>query len=68
MVNQFIQTLDCHKGGLVTQQHTEVKDVLNDLAAMSYKEMINDPAEMALIADLYVFVESGHSKLRLLLM
>ena len=35
--------LDCRKGGLVTQRHNEVRDVLGDLAALAYKDVIREP-------------------------
>ena len=35
--------LDCHKGGLVTQHHIEVRDVLGDLAALGYREVVCEP-------------------------
>ena len=35
--------LDCHKEGLVTQRHEEVRDPLGDLAALAYKDIICDP-------------------------
>jgi len=53
--------LDCHKGGLVTQHHNEVRDVLGDLAALGYSEVVHEPVvcdgnevSPALIADLGV--------------
>ena len=52
-------TLDCRKGGLVTQRHNEVMDALGDLAALAYKDVIREPivregcdTAPALIADL----------------
>ena len=56
-------TLDCKKGGLVTQQHNEVRDALGDIAAPAYNEIVREPvvreaAEArgisALVADLGV--------------
>ena len=35
--------LDCKKGGLVTQRHSEVRDALEDLVAMAYKEVVREP-------------------------
>ena len=35
--------LDCHKWGLVTQCHNEVRDALGDLAALAYKDVICEP-------------------------
>ena len=35
--------LDCKKGGLVTQQHNEVRDALGDIAALAYKEVVREP-------------------------
>ena len=53
--------LDCHKGGLVTQRHNEVRDALGDLAALGYREVFREPIvcdgdndSPALIADLGV--------------
>jgi len=53
--------LDCHKGGLVTQHHNEVRDALGDLAALGYSEVVHKPIVCdgnevypALIADLGV--------------
>ena len=53
--------LDCHKGGLVTQHHNEVRDALGDLAALGYREVVREPIvcvgdndSPALIADLGV--------------
>ena len=34
---------DCKKGGLVTQCHNEVRDVIGDLASLVYKEVVNEP-------------------------
>ena len=36
-------TLDCKKGGLVTQRHNEVRDALGDIAALAYKEVVREP-------------------------
>ena len=54
-------TLDCRKGGLVTQRHNEVRDALGDLAALGYREVVCEPIVCnrdndfpALIADLGV--------------
>jgi len=53
--------LDCHKGGLVTQRHNEIRDALGDLAALGYSEVVREPIECdgnevspALIANLGV--------------
>jgi len=53
--------LDCHKGGLVTQCHNEVRDALGDLATSGYSEVVRElilcdgnEASPALIADLGV--------------
>ena len=35
--------LDCCKGGLITQSHNEIRDVLGDLAALSYREVVHGP-------------------------
>ena len=35
--------LDCKKGGLVTQSHNEVRDVIGDLASLVYKEVVKEP-------------------------
>ena len=35
--------LDCKKGGLVTQRHNEVRDVIGDLASHVYKEVVKEP-------------------------
>ena len=35
--------LDCCKGGLVTQCHNEVRNALDDLAALAYREVICEP-------------------------
>ena len=57
------RSLDCHKGGLVTQHHNEVRDVLGDLAALGYREVAREPIAIvcnwdgntpALLADLGV--------------
>ena len=37
--------LDCCKGGLVTEHHNEVRDALDDLAALGYREVACDPIE-----------------------
>ena len=51
--------LDCRKGGLVTQRHNEIRDALGDLAALGYREVVQEPlvsdgddSSPALIADL----------------
>ena len=31
---------DCHKGGLVTQCHNEVRDALGDLVALAHRDVI----------------------------
>ena len=55
--------LDCRIGGLVIQQHNEIRDALGDLASIVYKEVIREPVVReaddknnvpALIADLGV--------------
>ena len=35
--------LDCKKGGLVTQRHNEVRDVIGNLASLVYKEVVKEP-------------------------
>ena len=50
--------LDCKKGGLVTQHHNEVRDVI-DLSSLVYKEVIKEPIVQeadvtSLIADLSI--------------
>ena len=35
--------LDCKKGGLVTQRHNEVRDVIGDLASVVFKEVVKEP-------------------------
>ena len=35
--------LDCKKGGLVTQCHNEVRDVIGDLASVVFKEVVKEP-------------------------
>ena len=35
--------LDCRKGGLVIQHHNEVRNVLGDLAALRYREVVCEP-------------------------
>ena len=39
----FSHALDCHKGGLVTQRHNDLRDALDDLAALAYKDVISEP-------------------------
>ena len=34
--------LDCKKGGLVTQRHNEVRDVIGNLASLVYKEVVKE--------------------------
>ena len=55
--------LDCRIGGLVIQQHNEIRDALRDLASIAYKEVTREPVVReaydknnvpALIADLGV--------------
>ena len=51
--------LDCEKGGLVTQRHNEVRDVIGDLASAVFKEVVKEPVNEAegvpsLIADLSI--------------
>ena len=36
----LIHALDCKKGGLITQRHSEVRDALGDIAAVTYKEVV----------------------------
>ena len=35
--------LDCKQGGLVTQRHNEVRDVIGDLASVVVKEVVKEP-------------------------
>ena len=35
--------LDCKKGGLVTQRHNEVRNVIGDLASVVFKEVVKEP-------------------------
>ena len=35
--------LDRKKGGLVTQRHNEIRDVIGDLASLVYKEVVKEP-------------------------
>ena len=35
-------TLDCRKGGLITQCHNEIRDGLGDLMALAYKDVIRE--------------------------
>uniref|UniRef100_A0A1X7TP27 Uncharacterized protein n=1 Tax=Amphimedon queenslandica TaxID=400682 RepID=A0A1X7TP27_AMPQE len=51
--------LDCKKGGLVTQRHNEVRDLLYDLSALVWHQTIKEPviqeassARAALIGDI----------------
>ena len=51
----------CRKGDLVTQCYNEIRDVLGDLAALGYREVVHEPVvcdgnevSLALIADLGV--------------
>ena len=39
----LFHALDCCKVGLVTQRHNEVRDVLGDLAALAYRNVIGEP-------------------------
>ena len=59
----MIHALDCHKVGLVTQCHDRVRDILDDLAALGYREVVklfmnliirmyDDEDSSALISDL----------------
>ena len=34
------RSLDCKKGGLVTQRHNEVRDILHDLPAMAWHQLV----------------------------
>ena len=34
--------LDCKKGGLVTQHHNEIRDVIGDLASVVFKEVVKE--------------------------
>ena len=40
--SSLTHALDCHKGGLVTQHHNEVRDALGDLTALGYREVIRE--------------------------
>ena len=52
--------LDCRKGGLVTQRHNEVRDVICDLASLVWGQVIREPvvrdsidsSNSALVADI----------------
>ena len=35
--------LDCRKGGLITQHHNEVRDALDDLVTLAYRDVIREP-------------------------
>ena len=57
----FSHALDCKKGGLVIQRQNEIRDALEDLVAMGFKEVVREPIvkeaddtvdSPALIADL----------------
>ena len=54
-VFSLTHVLDCHKGGLVTQCHNEIRE---DLAALGYREVVREPivrkGHADLIADLGV--------------
>ena len=39
----LIHALDCHKGGLVTKRHKEIRDTSGDLAASAYREVVQKP-------------------------
>ena len=39
----LLHTLDCCKGGLVTQHHNEMRNALGDLAALAYQVVICEP-------------------------
>ena len=65
-------TLDCRKGGLVTQCHNEVRDAMGDVATLAYKDVICElivrkegDNVSALIADLGVRDACGSLRLRL---
>ena len=34
--------LDCRKGGLIIQQHNEVRDALGDLASIAFRDVIRE--------------------------
>ncbi len=36
--------LDCRRGGLIIQRHNEVRDTLCDLASLTWKQVIKEPA------------------------
>ena len=64
-VFSLIHALDCHKGGLVTQRHSEIREDLGDFAALGYREVVHEPIvyegcadSPALIADLHQVVIS----------
>jgi len=64
-VFSLTHALDCHRGGLVTQHHNEIRDALSELAATGYREVACEPVvcdgnkvSSALIADLGIWV--GH--------
>ena len=55
--------LDCRKGGLIIQQHNEVRETLSDLASIAFRDVIRKPIVRyadsvrglpALVADLSV--------------
>ena len=35
--------LDCRRGGLVVRRHNEIRDALEDLASLAYKDVIREP-------------------------
>ena len=43
--------LDCHKGGLVTQYHSKVRDVLGNLIALGYRVVVCEPVVCEAHAD-----------------
>ena len=39
----FCYALDCRVGGLVSQHHNEIRDLLGDISAMVHKEVLHEP-------------------------
>ena len=35
--------MDCRKGGLIIQRHSEVRDALGDLASIAFRDVIREP-------------------------
>ena len=63
----LLYALDCHKGGLDTQCHNEVRDALGDLVALAHRDVIHEPIVQeggdgvpALIADLGIRGYGSH--------